>query len=182
MRKITGLLAASVLLLAACGDDDDNAGSATSDAATAATTATTTATTTGSASTSGSASGVQNAAADEIIKQADSGNLNPDENCIREKTANLSDEDAQKIVDSGSSDTPDLSPAGLAIVAQTMTCVSADKMLDELVKDLPTGVDANCVRDKLKNADFSAIFTSQTLPPEIEQAMSDCTTTSTTTG
>jgi len=180
MRKITGLFAASVLVLAACGgDDDDNAASSPADTATVATTTTTATSTNG---TAGTASGAQNAAADEIIKQADSANLNPDENCIRDKTAQLSDEDALKVVDAGSSDTPDLSPAGLAIVAQTMTCVSADKMLDELVKDLPTGVDANCVRDKLKNIDFGAIFTSQTLPPEVDQTMSECTTTSTTTG
>jgi hypothetical protein len=160
MRKLTGLLAASVLFVAACGgDDDDNAAGTTSD-----NTATATAT------------GVQNAAADEIVKQADSGNLDPDENCIREKAAKLSDDDAQKIVDAGSSGTPDLSPEGIAIVAQTMTCVSADKMLDQVVEDLPEGVDADCVRDKLKDTDFGAIFQSGTLPPEVDQAINDCGT------
>jgi len=50
MRKITGLLAVSVLCLAACGDDDDDNASATQNDTAAAT-----------------ATGVQSDAADEII-------------------------------------------------------------------------------------------------------------------
>jgi len=146
MRKITALLASSVLLVAACGGDDD------------------------------SASGVQSDAADEIIQQADDANLNPDENCIRDKAANLSDEDAQKIVDAGSSDTPNLSPEGVTVVADAMSCVSGQAMLDSIIESLPEGVDGDCVRDKLKDADFGAIFSSGTLPPEVEQAITDCGT------
>jgi hypothetical protein len=166
MRRITGLVAASVLFLAACGgDDDDNAGSAQSETATATADA-----------NGGSASGVQNDAANEIIDQADTANLDPDEGCIRDKAANLSDEDAQKIVDAGSSDTPDLSPAGLAIVAETMSCVSESAMLDQIIESLPEGVDGDCVRDKLKDLDFGAIFESGTTPPEVDQAKSECGT------
>ena len=163
MRKITGLLAASVLFVAACGGDDDDAGSAQSDTAAATEAA-------------GSATGIQNDAADQIIDQADSANLDPDEGCIRDKAANLSDDDAQKIVDAGSSDTPDLSPAGLAIVAETMSCVSESAMLDQIVEGLPEGADGDCVRDKLKDVDFGAIFESGTTPPEVDQAVSDCST------
>ena len=159
MRKITGLLAVSVLCLAACGDDDDDNASATQNDNGAAT-----------------ATGVQNDAADELIKQADDGDLDPDEGCFREKAANLSDEDAQKIVDAGSSDTPELSPAGLAIVGETMTCVSGDAMMDSIIESLPEGVDGDCVRDKLKDVDFGEIFTSGTTPPEVDQAVTDCGT------
>ena len=161
MRKITGLIAASVLFVAACGgDDDDNAGSAQSDNGSATATAT----------------GVQNDAADEIIKQANDGNLDPDEGCIREKAAKLSDDDAQKIVDAGSSDTPDLSPEGLAIVGETASCLSGDAMMNQIVENLPEGVDADCVRDKLKDVDFGAIFETGTTPPEVDQAITDCGT------
>jgi hypothetical protein len=146
MRKITALLAASVLLVAACGGDDDSAG------------------------------GVQDDAADELIQQANDANLNPDESCIRDKAANLSDEDAQKIVDSGTSDAPDLSPEGVTVVAEAMSCVSSEAMLDSIIEGLPEGVDGDCVRDKLKDADFGAMFESGTMPPEVEQAMSDCGT------
>ena len=147
MRKITALVAASVLLVAACGGDDDD-----------------------------SAGGIQNDAADELIQQADDANLDPDEGCIRDKAANLSDEDAQNIVDTGTSDTPDLSPEGAGIVAEAMSCISGDAMLDSIIESLPEGVDGDCVRDKLKDADFGAIFESGTMPPELEQAVTDCGT------
>jgi hypothetical protein len=172
MRTITALFAASVLLVAACGDDDDNAGTTTGDAATADTTAgSASATTTGQ-----SATGVQAQAADELIKQANDSNLSPDEGCIRDKAAKLSDDDAQKIVDSGTSGTPDLSPEGIAIVAAATTCISASAVVDSIVKDLPQGVDADCVRDKLKDANFGDILSSGTMPPELQQAIKDCGT------
>ncbi len=146
MRKITALLASSVLLVAACGGDDDD-----------------------------SAGGVQNDAADELIQEANDADLNPDESCIRDKAATLSDEDAQKIVDNGSSsETPDLSPAGMTAVADAMSCVSGEAMLNSIIEALPEGVDGDCVRDKLKDADFGAIVSSGTMPPEVEQAMSEC--------
>ena len=163
MRKITGLLAVGVLFLAACGDDDDNA----DDTAAAAT---------ADDDTAATATGVQNDAADEIIQQADDGDLDPDEDCIREKAARLSDEDAQMIVDAGSSDTPDLSPEGLAIVGETMTCVSGDAMMDQVIENLPENVDGDCVRDKIKDVDFGAIFESGTLPPEVDEAVTECGT------
>jgi hypothetical protein len=146
MRRITALLASSVLLVAACGGDDDSAG------------------------------GVQSDAAEELIRQADDANLDPDESCIRDKAAGLSDEDAQKIVDTGSSDTPELSPEGMTIMADAMSCVSGQAMLDSIIEGLPEGVDGDCVRDKLKDADFGAIFESGTMPPELEQAVTDCGT------
>jgi len=143
------LIAASVLFVAACGgNDDDNA----------------------------TATGVQNDAADEIIKQANDGNFDPDEACIREKAAKLSDEDAQKIVDAGSSDTPDLSAEGLAIVGETASCLSSDAMMNQIIESLPEGVDGDCVRDKLKDIDFGAIFETGTTPPEVDQAINDCGT------
>ena len=164
MRKITGLLAAGVLFFAACGDDDDDA-----DDATAAATA--------DDNDDAEATGVQADAADEIIQQAEDENLDPDEGCIREKAAGLSDEDAQKIVDAGgSSDTPDLSAAGLAIVGETTTCLSGDAMIDSIVEGLPENVDADCVRDKLQDADFGAIMESGTMPPELNDAMTECST------
>ena len=146
MRRITALLASSVLLVAACGGDDDSAG------------------------------GVQSDAADELIQQADDANLDPDESCIRDKAAGLSDEDAQNIVGAGTSDTPDLSPEGMTIVADAMSCVSGEAMLDSIIEALPEGVDGDCVRDKLKDANFGAIFESGTMPPELEQAVTDCGT------
>jgi len=57
-----------------------------------------------------------------------------------------------------------------------MTCVSSDAMMDSIIEGLPEGADGDCVRDKLKDADFGAIFETGTLPPELEQAVTDCGT------
>lgn len=157
MRKIMALLAASVLLVAACGgDDDDSAG--------------------GDSAGGDDASGVQADAADELIQQAEDGNLDPDEDCIRDKASGLSDEDAQKIVDAGTSATPELTPEGDAIVTQALTCLSTDAMLDSIIESLPEGIDGDCVRDKLEGIDFGAMLQSGSMPPDVEQAITECGT------
>src|SRR5262245_46775584 len=111
MRRITAVLASSILLLAACGGDDD--------------------------SDSGSP---QDAAAQTLIDQANTDDLNPDEDCIRDKASALSDEDAQKIVDQGDQ-VADLSPEGMAIQTEALTCLSGEAMLDQIVEELPEGID-----------------------------------------
>jgi len=146
MRRITALLASSVLLVAACGgDDDDSAGS------------------------------VQNDAADEFIQQMKDEDVTPDEECVHTAFADMSDDDAQRIVDAGSDDTPELSPEAMAIVTEaTTSCASTEDLLDSIIEALPEGIDGDCVRDKLKDADFGDMASSGTMPPEVEQAMTEC--------
>ena len=89
----------------------------------------------------------------------------------------FSDEDAQTIIDAGSDSTPDVSPAGLAIVTETAArCASGQDLLNSIIESLPDDVDGDCVRDKLKDADIADIFSSGSLPPEIEQAITECGT------
>jgi hypothetical protein len=146
MRKITALLASSVLLVAACGgDDDDSAGS------------------------------VQNDAADEFIQQMKDEDVDPDEECVRSAFADMSDDDAQRIVDAGSDETPDLSPEAMAIVTEaTTSCASSEDLLDSIIESLPEGIDGDCVRDKLEGVDFGDVVSSGTMPPEVEEAMTEC--------
>ena len=162
MRRITALLAASALVLAACGDDDDDDAQASA---------------TASAEDDDTATGVQADAADELIRQMDDENVDADEDCIHSAFADMSDDDAQKIVDAGSGDAPDLSPEGLAIVTKaTADCASGEDMIDSIIESLPENVDGDCVRDKLKDADFGDIVSSGTLPPELEDAVKECST------
>ena len=148
MRKITALLASSVLLVAACGGDDDD-----------------------------SAGGVQNDAADEFIQQMKDGDVNPDEECVRTAFADMSDDDAQRIVDAGNDETPDLSPEAMAIVTEaTASCASSEDLLNSIIESLPEGIDGECVRDKLSGMDFGDVVSSGTMPPEVEQAMTECGT------
>jgi hypothetical protein len=162
MRRITALLAASALVLAACGDDDDDDAQASA---------------TASAEDNDTATGVQADAADELIQQMDDENVDADEDCVHSAFADMSDDDAQKIVDAGSGDAPDLSPEGLAIVTQaTADCASGEDMINSIIEGLPENVDGDCVRDKLEDADFGDIVSSGTLPPEIEDAITECST------
>jgi hypothetical protein len=146
MRRITALLATSVLLFAACGDDDDD-----------------------------DAGGVQAEAADEFIDQMKDGDVDPDEECVRTAFADMSDDDAQAIVDAGSDETPDLSPEAMAIVTEaTASCASTEDLLDTIIEDLPEGVDGDCFRDLLADAEFGDIISSGTMPPEVAEAITEC--------
>jgi hypothetical protein len=146
MRKITALLASSVLLVAACGGDDDD-----------------------------SAGGVQNDAADEFIQQMKDGDINPDEECVHTAFADMSDDDAQRIVDAGSGEAPELSPEAMAIVTEaTTSCASSEDLLNTIIEALPEGIDGDCVRDKLAGVDLGDLASSGTMPPEVEQAMTEC--------
>ena len=146
MRKITALLASSVLLVAACGGDDDD-----------------------------SAGGVQNDAADEFIQEMKDSDVTPDEECVRTAFADMSDDDAQRIVDAGSDENPDLSPEAMAIVTEaTASCASSEDLLNTIIEALPEGIDGDCVRDKLAGFDFGDVVSSGSLPPEVEQAMTEC--------
>ena len=148
MRRITALLASSVLLVAACGgDDDDDDG----------------------------AGGIQADAADEFIQQMEDEDVEPDEECVREAFADMSDDDAQRIVDAGTEETPELSPEAMAIVTEaTTSCASSEDLLNSIIEGLPEGIDADCVRDQLADADFGDMMSSGTLPPEVEEAMIEC--------
>ena len=146
MRRITALLATSVLLFAACGDDDDD-----------------------------DAGGVQAEAADEFIDQMRDEDVDPDEECVRTAFADMSDDDAQAIVDAGSDETPDLSPEAMAIVTEaTTSCASSEDLIDSIIENLPEGIDGDCVRDRLADADFDEMISSGTMPPEVEEAVTEC--------
>ena len=146
MRRITALMATSVLLFAACGDDDDD-----------------------------DAGGVQAEAADEFIDQMRDEDVDPNEECVHTAFADMSDDDAQRIVDAESDEAPDLSPEAMAIVTEaTTSCASSEDLLDSIIESLPEGIDGDCVRDRLEDADFDEIVSSGTMPPEVEEAITEC--------
>ena len=104
----------------------------------------------------GDGGGNQDQAADMLIEGAEDEGLEIDEDCVRDKASQLSDEDAQKIVDAEDSDeTPDLSPEGLALTAEVVSCVPRDAMIDQILGELPEGIDGDCVRQALEGVDLS---------------------------
>lgn len=144
MRAMTAVLACAVLALAACGGDDDDAG------------------------------GAQGEVADRLLDEAADQDLALDESCVRDKASQLSDEDAQKLLDAEDDEDPDLSPEGEQVTAELFSCVSVDAFIDQVVSSLPEGVDAECVREKLQGIDLGAFAEGGQAPPEFSAAMVEC--------
>jgi hypothetical protein len=63
----------------------------------------------------------------------------------------------------------------MAIVTEaTTSCASSEDLLDSIIESLPEGIDGDCVRDRLEDADFDEIVSSGTMPPEVEEAITEC--------
>ena len=144
MRRLTAVLACAALALAACGDDDDDDGGG----------------------------GAQAEVADEFLDEAE-GEIDLDESCVRETAAQFSDEDAQKILDAEDVDSAELSPEGLATLGQLAGCIDRDALIDQMVEQLPEGIDTECVRDALEGVDFTQLSQGET-PAELSDALTQC--------
>lgn len=123
-KLITAAAVSLTLFVTACGSDSDSSGSSTAatEAATDATEAATDATTGASTADTAAAGGtLQEQVAAQSIALAAAAGVEVDEDCIRAATAQLSDADAQMIVDSyATQNTVTVSPEGEAI-GQAMT-------------------------------------------------------------
>ena len=126
MRKttITSFLAASVLVLAACGGSD-----------------------------SGSASGDQGRVADLVIELSGEQGFELDEACVNETVSELSDADAKALADSELAGDAETSDEAEAIGQKVFTdCVDAESyvnsLADSIAEDDDT-IDAQCVKDEL---------------------------------
>ncbi len=123
---ITACLAATTLLLAACGGSDGD---------------------------SGSASGDQGRVADLLLTAADEEGFALDADCVNENVGELTDEDAKALADSGLEGDADISAAADAIGEKIFSeCVDASSYLDALVQsfaaDDPT-LDTECLKSAL---------------------------------
>jgi len=151
MRRLTAVLACAALALAGCGDDDDDA-----------------------AGDGGGGGGeLQNEVADQFIDEAE-GEVELDDDCVRETAAQFSDDDAQKVLDSDDVEGADLSPEGLATLGQLVGCIDPDAMIDQVVDGLPDTVDGDCVRDALEGVDLSEMLQGGTPPSELTDALTEC--------
>jgi hypothetical protein len=153
MRRLTAVLACAALALAACGDDDDDA-----------------------AGDGGGGGDLQNEVADKLLDE-EGDEFQLDDDCVREKAAQLSDDDAQAILDAEGDEDPDLSPEGIALTAELLSCADADAMIDQLVEQLPEGIDADCVREALDGVDLGDFASGGEPPSEFVDAMTECVQT-----
>jgi len=121
---ITACIAASALVLAACGSDD------------------------------GAPSGDQGEVADLLMTAAGDEGFELDRDCVDEKVAELSDDDASALAESGLEGDAEISAAGDAIGASIFSdCVDAASYLDALIasfgEDDPT-LDTDCLKSALE--------------------------------
>ena len=161
-KSIVASLAAGVLVLAACGSDSDGASDTTPNDSIAS--AITTESSDADEASSDGPDGVQGEAAAAFISAATESGITPDEDCVNDLAAQLSDEDAQAIVDSQPDGSPELSAEGTTLTAQLPTCVDNEDLIDAYITQLQaTGeeFDEECVRDGLADVNFAELATAE---------------------
>ena len=146
-KTIMSALAAATLVLAACNSDD------------------------------GGASGVQGEAAQQAIDEAADEGVELDEGCVNDLAKELSDEDAQAIVDAGPDGDSDLSEAGEATTAELFSCIDPDALVDLFEGMLESGedIDEDCVREALEGIDLTGVINGEDPSTELITAVVGCT-------
>jgi len=186
-KKLITMIAAGALVLAACGSDSDGSDSGATDTSAAEASASdtsaadTSATGTSDADSSASAGDVQAQAADAAIASAKQDGIDLDADCVNELTAQLSDEDAQAIVDAGGGGDAEVSDEGTAIGSQLLSCAGNEQIIDALIAEMKTSgqeFDEQCVRDGLKDIDLAGLVASAEgeggTPEEVVNAVFGC--------
>jgi hypothetical protein len=130
---------------------------------------------------SDSASGdLQSAAAQQTIDAAKEAGFDLDEGCVNAIADQLSDDDAQAIVDAGPDGDPDVSPEGSALAGQLGGCLGQAALLEEFISGMKADgqeFDEACVRDNLEDFDLASIATQgENAAPtsELFAALVDC--------
>jgi hypothetical protein len=122
----------------------------------------------------GGSDSVQDEAADLAIASiSGEGGVQLDEDCVRDVAGDLSDEDAQAILDSGGAGDAELSPEGEATALGILGCVDQDAFIDQVlaeVGDTP-GLDTDCLREALSDLDLSTFDEDD---PGFAAALLDC--------
>lgn len=150
-KSIGATIAVAALVLAACGSDSDS----------------------GSGSGAG---GVQGEAADAALALAADEDFNLDESCVNDIASQLTDDDAQAIVDSGGGDA-DLSAAGEALSLELLSCIDGDALVDQFIAGMTAdgqNVDEECVRENLKGFDLAEVAATGEPSTEMITALIEC--------
>ena len=124
------------------------------------------------------ASGVQAEAAQQALDRADDLGMDLDESCVQDLAKQLSDDDAQAIVDEGTDGDPDLSDEGEALTSDLLNCIGDDALIDLFIAGLGESgdnIDEDCLRDKLADVDLSAALSADDTPTELVTAVIECT-------
>lgn len=106
---------------------------------------------------------VQDEVADEFLSEMSDADVEFDEDCVRDAIGEMSDDDAQAVLDSVEDDSaPDIGPEAVGVATDVMSCADmgaiADQMIDQLVDEMgEDNVDADCLRDAVDDFDPAEI-------------------------
>jgi hypothetical protein len=93
--------------------------------------------------------------ADEMIKQAADAGMDLDEQCVRDLSVGLTDEDVRSLEEGSDGPTP---AAQDVLTKMVIDCASTDDIIETILAELPDDgtVDKECVAELLKDTDLSA--------------------------
>ena len=106
--------------------------------------------------------GPQSEVADMFIDAMAEQDVKVDEGCVKDAMKQLSDEDAQKILDAGVDGSPDVSDDAAAAGAEALGCVDSGALVDQMITDLvdevgADNVDEQCLREALQDFDIAEL-------------------------
>jgi len=125
------------------------------------------------------AGGAQGQAADAAMAAAAQEGFELDEGCVNDIAAQLSDEDAQAIVDAGPNGDADISAEGEALSLELLGCVDASALVDQFIEGMAESgqdFDEACVRERLEDFDIGSLVAEggEAPPTDLVQAMIEC--------
>ncbi|MCB0967494.1 MAG: hypothetical protein KDB37_11720 [Ilumatobacter sp.] len=110
----------------------------------------------------GGGGGSQDEVADMMIEEMEAEGMDVDEDCVRDAAGELSDDDAQAILDAGPGGDPDVSDDAQAAAAKLIDCVDigsiVEEQIDALVDEMgEENVDRECLDNALDDLDLAAM-------------------------
>jgi hypothetical protein len=126
-------------------------------------------------------------AAAKVVESAEAGGITLDLDCVEELTAQLSDEDAEKLAASEDG-SAELSAEGEALGDDVLECASQDELVDLFISGMSESgetVDEDCARDALEDFDVAEIVGAARggdAPADLIAALVPCLDLTDTTG
>jgi hypothetical protein len=108
----------------------------------------------------GGGGGAQDDVADMVIEEMEAEGADVDADCVKDATGDLSDDDAQKILDAGpGGNADDLSEDAQAAASKLLGCIGLDSVIDDAIADMQSemgeeNVDADCIREATADLDL----------------------------
>ena len=113
-----------------------------------------------------------------LMASAEAEGITADRDCVEKVSADLSDEDAGKLIESnGDLETADLTPEGFSTATGLLNCIDTSEVVDQAIADLRDqglDFDEQCVRDAFEGVDFSEFTSDGGIPEDLTGSLLSC--------